>query len=170
MATNPLPSTQEPVVDRDRRWSPVWYRWLKPLLEHVNTNSANITTTNETIDAISARWGIAVNIDGKVIGLIQLDGVGSQSTFTVMADKFIIRRPSGTTDIQAFIVGSVNGVTTVGINGNLLIDGSIVAEALDVTTLSAISANIGTCTAGKIQSADGKFVIDLDNKTFQITT
>ena len=32
----------------------------------------------------------------------------------------------------------------VGINGDLIVDGSIKAKALNVDTLSAISANIGT--------------------------
>jgi len=39
--------------------------------------------------------------------------------------------------------------------------GAITADRLDVTTLSAISANIGNVTAGTIQSTDGKMVIDL---------
>lgn len=170
MATNPLPSTQEPAVDRDRRWSPVWYRWLKPLLETVNETSAVISETKDIVDGLSAKWTVAVNLDNKVVGLVQLAGTGAESTFTVLADKFIVRRPGSTEDIQAFIIGAVNGTTTVGINGNLVVDGTILARHLEVDSLSAINADIGTCTAGKIQSSDGKFVIDLDNKVFQITT
>jgi hypothetical protein len=41
-------------------------------------------------------------------------------------------------------------------------------SSLKVGNLSAISANMGTLTSGKIQSNDGKFVIDLDNKTINI--
>jgi len=39
---------------------------------------------------------------------------------------------------------------------------SIPPDRLDVDYLSAISADIGTCTAGKIQNTAGSFYIDLD--------
>jgi hypothetical protein len=47
--------------------------------------------------------------------------------------------------------------------------GSIAANKLSVTDLSSINANMGTVTAGKMQSSDGKFVIDLTNKFISIT-
>lgn len=177
MATSALPSEQEPVVDRFRRWNPVWYRWIKPLLEQVRTNTddintanVSISTINTVVDGIEARWGIAVNVDNKVVGLVRLDGGVTGSSFTVLADKFIVRHPTTTTDIQAFVVGLVNGVSTVGINGNLLVDGSILARSISVSTLSAITANVGTLTAGVIQSANGKVTFDLNNGYFRITT
>jgi len=132
-------------------------------------NSAAITTIQESINGIEARWGIAIDLNGRVVGLVQLDGSASGSTFTVVADKFIIAHPTDSGQLMTpFVVGMVNGVSTVGINGNLIVDGSILARHLNVGTLSAISANIGTVTAGKLQSADEKFVIDLDNKTIEI--
>lgn len=132
-------------------------------------NSAAITTIQESINGIEARWGIAIDLNGRVVGLVQLDGSASGSTFTVVADKFIIAHPTDSGQLMTpFVVGMVNGVSTVGINGNLVVDGSILARHLNVGTLSAISANIGTVTAGKLQSADEKFVIDLDNKTIEI--
>lgn len=39
-----------------------------------------------------------------------------------------------------------------------------------ITNLSSIKADMGTITAGKMQSSDGLFVIDLDNKTISIET
>lgn len=47
----------------------------------------------------------------------------------------------------------------------------ISVENLDVNTLSALSANLGTVTAGKIQGSNdvGNIVIDLDVGTFQYT-
>jgi hypothetical protein len=50
-------------------------------------------------------------------------------------------------------------------------DASISLAKIDIaniTNLSAISANMGTITAGKMQSTDGKFVIDMDNKYIKI--
>ena len=132
-------------------------------------NSAAITTIQESINGIEARWGIAIDLNGRVVGLVQLDGSASGSTFTVVADKFIIAHPTDSGQLMTpFVVGLVNGVPTVGINGNLVVDGSILARHIAVGTLSSISANIGTITAGKLQSADGKVVLDLDNKVFRM--
>lgn len=46
---------------------------------------------------------------------------------------------------------------------------SLDASKISVSSLSALSANMGTITAGSMQSTDGKFVVDLDNKTISIT-
>lgn len=42
-------------------------------------------------------------------------------------------------------------------------------DVATITNLAAITANMGTVTAGKMQSTDGNFVIDLTNKTISIT-
>ena len=184
--TNALPSISEPVIDRFRRWSPVWYRWLKPLLETTRETvvrleavngdlsaaviteasarasadtaiASSITTVSTTVGGLSttvtshtsslnglnAQWGISIDVNGKVIGLTRLDGGATGSTFTVLADKFIVRHPTTTTDIQAFIIGLVNGTSTVGINGNLMVDGSITADALNFNTLTEAAPDAG---------------------------
>lgn len=162
--TNPLPSVTEPVVDRYRRWNPIWYRFIRPLIDTVRSNGVSI-------ERLDNSYTISVNNNGRVTGAIRLDGTDGTSTFGVLADKFIIVHPStnGTT-IQAFVVGLVDGVSTVGINGNLLVDGTILARHIDVDTLSALSANIGTVTAGLIQSGDGRMTIDLDNVRIRMGT
>jgi hypothetical protein len=213
--TQPLPPLSEPAVDRYRKWTPAWWRFIKPLLESTNRNSeqlvavsadltaaqaaitteatvraaadgalasdittlettvngvsATVTQHSESIDGIEARWGVAVNINNRVTGQIRLDGLASGTTFSVLADKFIIVHPTvDATEIQAFITGLVNGVSTVGINGNLVVDGTILARHIDVTSLSAIVADVGTITAGVLQSSDGKMVIDLNNKSIRM--
>lgn len=176
MATNPLPSVIEPVVDGNMRWSPIWYRWIKPLLESVRSASDSV---QEEFDDINGKWVLSVNANGRVTGYIKLDGSQPQSAFTVLADKFTVVHPSvnGTT-IEAFIVGLVGGVSTVGVDGDVLVDGTvkapsiaagtITADKLDVSTLSAITANLGTLTAGLIQSTDGSSFWNLDTGEFQI--
>lgn len=166
-----IPSREEPVIDRYRKWSNVWWPWIKRVLEIVKTNANAVVTINETIDEINGKWALDITENGRVRGAITLDASQAQSVFGVLADKFVIVHPSNNnTTITAFVVGLVNGVTTVGINGNLIVDDTIEARHLAVTTLSAVSANMGTLTAGKIQSPDGKFVIDATNKTIRITT
>lgn len=47
--------------------------------------------------------------------------------------------------------------------------GAVTADVISVSSLSSITGNMGLLTAGKIQSPDGKFVIDLDSKFISIT-
>lgn len=65
------------------------------------------------------------------------------------------------------------------IDGDLLVDGTIKGDKIDVNTitashintsnLAAITADLGTVTAGKMQSSDGKFVVDLTGKYISIS-
>lgn len=56
------------------------------------------------------------------------------------------------------------------LGGELIVEGSITANVLDVQDLSAITADMGTITAGVLQSTDQKFTINLTNKTISIET
>lgn len=169
--STPVPSITEPAVDRYRRWSPIWYPWIKRLLDTLKSQASDLFTVTTEVDTLKGSYGVSVNANGRVTASIKLDGTPAASSFAVLADKFIVVHPSadGTT-MQAFIVGNVAGTPTVGINGNLIVDGTILARHIAVDALSAITADIGTVTAGVLQSADGDFVIDLDNKTITITT
>ena len=281
--TQVLPDQSVPVIDRYRRWSAPWWRFMKPLLEATNKNSkdlhavsldlttaqASITTeasvraaadgalatqistisaayqladtnlnasiSNEataranqdttlatqistvsttvgnntaaitqlttTTDGYAGKWSLSFNANNRVVGAVTLNGTQTSSTFSILADKFIIVHPTANaTTLQAFIVGLVNGISTVGINGNLIVDGtiaarhiladaitadkiaagavgaseiaagSITADKMNVTALSALTANMGTVTAGILQSADGKMVINLNSKSITMTT
>lgn len=165
-----IPSREEPVIDRYRKWSNVWWPWIKRVLETVKTSANAVVQINETIDEINGKWALDITENGRVRGAITLDASQAQSVFGILADKFIVVHPSDdNTTVTAFVVGLVNGVSTVGINGNLIVDDTILARHLAVNTLDAVSANMGTLTTGKIQSSDGKFVIDCDNKTIRIS-
>ena len=88
----------------------------------------------------------------------RLDAVETKATQN--ADKFQWIVKSGTsstdftlTDRTATLIAqtiSLNG--NVKVNGNMLVDGAVTAKKLSVTSLSAISSNIGTVTTGKIMS------------------
>ncbi len=179
--TKPLPSPSVPVVDRLRRWSPEWYPFIKQLLTNIKTQAASLFTIETTIDEINGKWSVSISENGRVTGLVKLDASSSLTTFSVLADKFIVVHPSANnTTIQAFVIGNIAGTPTVGINGNLIVDNTILArhivantitaDKLNVSSLSAITANVGTVTAGVLRSSDGLMVIDLNNKTIQITT
>lgn len=166
-----IPSQNEPVIDRYRRFTPVWWPWIKRLLEVVKSNANSIFEINQVVDEIEGKWTVDINENGRVRGAIKLDASTTTSVFGVLADKFEIVHPTdNNTTVTAFVVGLVNGTTTVGINGNLIVDDTIQARHIAVNTLDAVSANMGTLTTGKIQSPDGKFIIDATNKTIRITT
>lgn len=180
--TNPVPSASVPLVDRFRLINPVWLRWFKPLLETARTTAVAVTTvrtevdgltatvteTAESVDAMGGSWGVAIDINGKVIGRVKLDGSVTESEFNVLADKFIVSHPTSTDEMQVFVIGMVNGVSTVGINGDLVVDESISADKLDVNELTAISADFGTATvSGAITSANGKVELNFDTGRFR---
>jgi len=48
------------------------------------------------------------------------------------------------------------------LRGDLIVDGTIAASKLIVNSLSSVSANLGTITAGILQSANGKVIFNLN--------
>ena len=119
-------------------------------------------------------------ITGFELAADVIDGVAS-SSFGIRADQFFITSPSfgsNPTDPAnsnfPFIVDLLNGVTTVAIDGTLLVDGSIRANSinaneigadkLNVNELSAISGDMGTLTAGLIRTAaNPAFRVELED-------
>ena len=128
-----------------------------------------------TIAGSSIFLGGTVNYDqdsdSNNIGISSVSSpkVAMTSTGAVFAvDAFTIDNPGGT-DVTPFSITS----DVVSINSALIKDASISLAQIDtanITDLSSIKADIGTVTAGTLQSTDGKFVIDLDNKTISIET
>ena len=85
----------------------------------------------------------------------------------VNGDRFIIKATDAT---EAYIYnGSAWAAQADFIDGDLMVAGTVTSDKMSVTTLSAVVADMGTLTAGKLESADGKFKIDLTNKTILIT-
>ena len=63
--TGAIPSPIEPVVDRDRRWTTVWYPWIKRLLETVKSSATAVFEVQTTVDQINGQWGVSINADRK---------------------------------------------------------------------------------------------------------
>jgi hypothetical protein len=149
--TLPIPNPTEAIVDRNRYLTPKWFVVFKRLLEVMRTTANAMTTVQETVDQIEGTWTLSINSNNRATGYIKLDGSEVSTTFAVMADKFTVVHPSANgTTIEAFIATIVEGVPTLGINGNVIIVGN----------LAAISADLGTVTAGRIVSPDGRLDIN----------
>jgi hypothetical protein len=157
---------------------------ITTLTTSVNGNTSQITVLAASIDGIEGRFGVAINLNGEVVGLIQLDGTPSGSTFTVVADKFQVaqRDVSGGSPVPVFTIANVSGTAKLVFRGDMIGDGAIIARAIaaesitadkvaanaitadkiDVTDLAAVSGTLGSVTTGRIQSPDGKLDIRAD--------
>lgn len=71
---------------------------------------------------------------------------------TIVADSFKIIQPNAglTTGKSVFAVGNINGTPSVGISGNLIIDGTIIGSALHAESITADKIGAGAVTAGKV--------------------
>lgn len=136
----------------------------------VGGHTTSITSLAASVGGLEAQWGVSINVDGNVNGLVRLDGGASGTSFTVLADKFLFVSPTDNGDVKpVFGAGNINGTPTFGVLGNAIIDGEILARHITVDNLSAISGNVGTLTAGIIQSPGGEVYWNLTTGDFQST-
>jgi hypothetical protein len=117
-----------------------------------NNLSAKLTQTTQAVADINGnlatKWAIEGTINGTT-GKLEFSGV---------------KKADGTGAQFGLFIGA-----NTTINGSLLVQGSITADKLSANTLSAINADMGTITAGVMRSIDGKFIIDLTNKSITIS-
>ena len=181
------PNHSEVLIDRDRRINPRWFSWFTRMFDSLRSTNDNVRTLQDTsvaqgisiteifelTDSFGARWSVEINGNGQVIGLARLDGGATGSTFTVVADKFVVAHPAAPeTTITAFVVGLVDGVSTVGINGNLVVDDTILARHISVSSLDAISASFGNAafedSAYSVTEIGGEPALTIDFSTPRI--
>ncbi len=147
-----------------------WYVKLQGVDEF---GLSGTTYSTEISVVVSASGDITAAVDAA------LADPGRTGDVVVEASRFLVVTPGTTTPQKAvFGVGTIGGVATVGIKGDLVLDGtfygqsvvahSIAADRLNVSQLSAITADIGMVTAGQLQSADTLFNVDLANKQITI--
>lgn len=148
---------------------------VSTLTTTVNGNTAQIMVLVSSIDGLEGRFGIAINLNGEVVGLVQLDGTPAGSNFTVLADNFKVGKTGATggTPVPVFAISNVNGSPKLAFRGDMYADGDILARHIaanqvtanhiSVANLAALSANLGTVTAGTIQNPAGTLIFDLPN-------
>ncbi len=136
----------------------------------VGGHTATIEQHALSIDGIEGEYTIKIDANGKVAGVGLINGP-TGSEFAIRADRFYIVYPEGdgSDSIIPFIVGMVGGTSTVGINGALIVDGTILtrmlaarcvtADKISVSNLAAISANMGSITSGSMNIGNGAFQV-----------
>lgn len=106
--------------------------------------------------------------NGNIIGFAASNPTVSISGGNARFATDNFRIGTGSSYITPFYVS--NG--TVYIGTSVIEDASISIAKINtatITNLSAVSADMGTITAGKMQSTDGQFIIDLSNKYISIS-
>lgn len=167
---------------------------ITSLQSAVAGNTASVVVLAESVDGIAGRYSIRLNNNNEVVGYAQLDGTPQGSSFIVAVDAFKVAKvgAAGGAAVPVFAISTVSGTAKLALRGDMLADGTIAARAIaanavtadkiSVGSLSAITANIGTVTAGLIRDAaliyywdvtngkqgcyDGSMVLDWKNKRF----
>jgi hypothetical protein len=119
--------------------------------------------------SVTAQTDASGNVTGFTPSNPTVKVSGGNATFVASSFKVANSATGTPTDYTPFEV--VNNV--VYIKTAMIKNASISLAQIDtanITNLSSIKADMGTITAGKLQSTDGKFVIDLNNKTISIET
>lgn len=104
--------------------------------------------------------------DGKIKAFYQTtppSGAQSPATGDLWYDTDDTYRPYRYTGSAWQDLSYINGVVNGLVTGVSIQNGTITADKLLVTTLSSIAANIGTVTAGVVQSTNGLVKFDLNN-------
>lgn len=125
----------------------------------------NATAIADVVTGFTASWSLTLNVAGHIDG-IKLLSDGTTGAFIIDTDVFQIANPAafGGAAQTVFTLQLVDGVEQMALRGDFVADGTIKAQALDVATLSAISANLGTINTGLIETTSGLTTIDLVNE------
>jgi hypothetical protein len=124
----------------------------------VGDNTAAITTTQTAVATIEGQlavsYSVKLDVNGYIVGYQQTNG-GPGTGTTIFTTDFFQIAGTGASPKKPFTVGTVNGVTSIGMQADtILLDGSVKATKLDVGQLSAITADFGTMTSGTIIISD----------------
>lgn len=129
---------------------------------------------------LKARWVVGVTPDGAIAAyelqataeqayagmriVAFSDGAGGAlSQIFMEADRFYIGKRGEASFSPVFIVDTSVNPARIILNADLIAPGSITASKINVATLSALTANMGTIIAGLMLSPSGLFRIDCTN-------
>jgi hypothetical protein len=109
----------------------------------------------DEVAGVMARYLLQVDANGHV-SAIALESGADGGALVFLADKLLFAMPDGSgTPRQVLIVGNVGGVPALGLDGNMLVDGTIIARSLAAGTITAESGVIADAAiaAAKIANA-----------------
>lgn len=104
----------------------------------VGANTASISTIQTSVNGLSVRYGVSLDVNGFVTGFTQ-NNDGTSGTFDILASAFRVAIPGATPKTVFSITGS-----NIEINNNVSINGSLVVSGtVNTTQLTANAATSG---------------------------
>lgn len=125
---------------------------ITTLQSSLGSLTTSLQVTASVVDGIQAKYTVKIDNNGYVTGygLISTANNGvPTSQFTVLADRFAVIIPGQTARVP-FIAGNLGGSPGVGINGALIVDGTITATALQARSVTADRIVAGSLTATEL--------------------
>jgi len=170
-------------------YSTKFYRCIKTALNKT-PGTPSVYWTEITAGLLS-QYTVKLNVNNRVAGFGLMLSDSTPSEFVIVAEKFMVVNNSDTLAPKAvFTVGTIEGNTAVGINGDLILDGSIIADSLaadeiyikytaqikdatitsaKITDLSATKLTSGTITSQTITLAGSNSYIACGKTKFDNT-
>lgn len=149
-------------VQTDAYWNNVSIIRLDNQRTAALTEEASIRLNADGL--LNAQWTLKLDANGYVsgFGLAVVGGANGavSSSFNVLADRFNVAMPGVSGPKQVFTIGNINGTPTVGINGNLIVDGTVITRSLldaSVTTPKIPNGAISTTVFSQGASNDFYF-------------
>lgn len=120
----------------------------------VDDNTASIQTNAESIDGVKAKYTVKLDVNDRMIGFGLIndpnDDTSNGGAFVVQAEQFSVIDPSDGT-LQ---IGWDSDISSFIVDGDLLVDGTVFANKLDIAQVDQITGDLGVMTAGTFKTTD----------------
>lgn len=118
----------------------------------VGSHTSSISTLTSASSTYGARWGVTLNTNGHMSGLILNNGGSSKSNITMVADSVVIASSSGGVQVAPFAVSGstvyMDNVVARNIGANTITANQVVANNLTQTT-TILSTSSQTLSSGE---------------------
>lgn len=112
---------------------------LATLTATTNSHTSSISTLSGASSTYGARWGVTLNSNGHMSGLLMNNGGASKSNITMVADSVVIASTSGGVQVAPFAVSGstvyMDNVVARNIGANTITTAKIVANNIATTTV-----------------------------------
>lgn len=95
------------------------------------------TATADSLGNLNASYVIKAQANGVMAGMRLDANTTSGASVIFSVDKFLVAMPDGTGSKNVFGIGMLGGIPAVGINGNLIVDGTIDARSIVANSITA---------------------------------
>ena len=115
-------------------------------------NNATVQTHAQSINGLQAQYTVKIDTGNRVVGYgLASDGNDDTSggdSFIIRSNNFAVMDP----DTDELQIGWDSAISSFVVNGDVVADGTLKANKLDITDVSSISSNLGVITAGTFRT------------------